>query len=66
MVSIQNLAGLFAVISGILIFRGTVELGAVTEFIGKYPLVVIILGFVLFFYRFKIAGKIGTNGVKSK
>lgn len=62
MVSKSNVMGLMAVLAGMMIFKGTSHMPKVEAFIQDKPLIIIGLGFALFFYRGKIAERFGKNG----
>lgn len=55
----DNIAGLIAILVGMLIFKATTYIDSVESFISDKPLIVIGAALVLFFYRIKIADKIG-------
>ena len=51
MINKDNLNGLWAVLAGMLIFKATTYISQVENIIKDYPIVVVIVGFLLFFNK---------------
>lgn len=58
----DNLDGFIALIAGIILFKSLTYVTVIENVIQKYPLFVVILAFLLFFYRKKIADKFRNGG----
>jgi len=62
MINKSNLNGLWAVLAGMIIFKGTGHIATLEGYFQQYPLVFIGAGFLLFFQREKLTGVFLKNG----
>ena len=58
-VSKENIKGLLAVMAGMIIFKASSYWDTIESLFREYTWLFILLGFILFFQRGKIANKIG-------
>jgi len=54
-----NLVSILAILGGMIIFKGSSHIDVVETFIKDQPIITVVIGFLIFFNRHKIADKLG-------